>query len=104
MGASIAVFSSAIVLFFIRAQVMIDAIRCSTWMFYRMIFYPLIFTVAGIVSVFVLNSLLKGTTGIFSFSLYFGAFVTTFLVSTLIAEKFLNYRIVEVAKKIISLA
>lgn len=91
VGTSWAVFSSALVMFFIRVGILIKTIQCRTWEFYRLILLPLALTVIGMSSVICLKLFVIRSEGVCYFLLFAGVFILSFVVLGYLADKFFNF-------------
>ena len=93
LGASLAVFFSALVMFFIRNYILIKTISCKTWEFYKLILFPLSFTMISIITIIFLKLLFMNLVNIYYLLLFIGIFVLTLVLSSFIADRLLNYGI-----------
>lgn len=102
-GTSLAVFFSAFSMFLVRDYILIRTIKCGFWEFYRPILFPFLFALISIFSIFSLKLLNLNLTHIYSFGLYIGIFMLTFISLTYIADRFSNYGIRKIIKEIFNL-
>ena len=102
-GASFAVFLSAFSMLFVRNHILIKAIKCRIWEFYKPIIFPLIFTMVSIFSIFSFKLLNINLTLAYSFVAYIGIFVLVFISLSYIADRFSNYGIQRIIKEVFNL-
>jgi len=93
LGASLAVFFSAFIMFFITNRILIKTINCKTLEFYRLIILPLSLTIIGTLPVIFIKLYGINLAGIYSFFLFVGIFVLVFILMSFVADRFLNYGI-----------
>jgi len=93
LGTSVAVFLSALAMFFVRSNILIKAINFKILDFYKPIFIPMILTVISIFPIISLKVLIIETINIYHFFSFIIIFILFFIFLNYIADKFLNYRI-----------
>ena len=93
LGTSVAVFLSALAMFFVRSNILIKAINFKILEFYKPIFIPMILTVISIFPIISLKVLIIETINIYHFFSFIIIFILFFIFLNYIADKFLNYRI-----------
>ncbi len=103
LGTSLAVFLSALVMFFIRTNILIRTIQCKNREFYRLIMFPLIMVIISISSIIYLKLFIMNSINIYCFLLFIGIFILIFTMLSLLADKLLNYRIWIISKTILNL-
>lgn len=93
LGTSLAVFLSALAMFFVRTYILIKTIECKVWEFSRIILLPLALAVISIFPVISLKIFIINLSNIYCFLSFIGIFVLTFVFLSYIADRFLNCRI-----------
>jgi len=99
LGASVAVFLSALAMFFIRSNILIKAINSKNLEFYKPIFIPTILTVISIFPVISLKSLIIESINIYHFFSLIIIFILFFAFLSYIANRFLDYRMKDILKE-----
>jgi len=94
LGTSLAVFISALVMFFIRSQVLIKAIKCNIWEFYKIILLPLTTAIISMFVIFLLKLLFIDSISIYYFSLFVGIFISIYIILNYIVIKLFNIKII----------
>jgi len=103
-GASLAVFLSALIMFFIRNYILIKTIKCKIWEFSKPILIPSTFAMISMFPIIFLKLfIIINLAHIYYFLLFIGIFALTFGFLSYIADRFLNYRIRGIARKILNL-
>ena len=92
-GASLAVFLSALAMFFIRNHILIEAINCKILEFYKLIFIPMILTLISILSIISLKMFVIESVDMYFFFSFIGIFILLFGFLSYIADRVLNYKI-----------
>ncbi|NQE52427.1 hypothetical protein C5S29_02445, partial [ANME-1 cluster archaeon GoMg3.2] len=99
-GASLAVFLSALAMFFVRNHILIKAINCKILELYKPIFIPMVLTLISIFSIISLKMFVIEPVDIYFFFSFIGVFILFFGFLSYIADRFLNYKIKAVIKEI----
>ena len=102
-GVALAVFLSALIMFFIRNHIFIRTIDCTIWEFYKQILVPLTFTLTSAFSIILLKLYLVDSPNFYFFSVLILVYVLLFTFLTYLADKFFNYGIRSIFKKMINL-
>jgi len=103
-GASLSVFLSALVMFFIRNYILIKTIKCKIWKFSKLILLPLTFTMISIFPIIFLKLfIIINLANIYYFLLFIGIFALTFGFLSYVADRFLSYRIRGIVRKSLNL-
>lgn len=91
-GASLAVFLSALAMFFIRNHILIKAINCKILEFYKPIFIPVILTLISILSIISLKMFVIESVDMYFFFSFIGVFILLFGFLSYIADRLLDYK------------
>jgi O-antigen/teichoic acid export membrane protein len=102
-GASLAVFLSALIMFFIRNNVLLKEIQCHVWLFYKNIVYPLGFATLSMLIIAGLKHLGFSIDNIMEFIMAVLIFISSYLMLAFMADRYLKYELVITVKKYINL-
>ena len=93
LGISVAVFLSALVMFFIRSYILIKVIDCKVLEFYMPIIIPVILTLISIFSILFIKIFIIESMSIYLFFSFIGIFILFFGFLSYIADKFSNHKL-----------
>ena len=93
LGASFAVLLSALIMFFIRNNILIKVINSKIVEFYKPIFIPIILTVFSIFPIIYLKALIIESINIYYFIFFIIIFILFFIFFNYITKRFFNYSI-----------
>ncbi len=91
VGASMAVFLSAFIMFFVRNHILIMTIKCRYYEFYKLTLFPLITTVVSMLFTFYFNLFFVYQSNIYYFVVSIGIFLMAYIFSNYIIDKYSNY-------------
>jgi O-antigen/teichoic acid export membrane protein len=100
LGTSVAVFLSALAMFFVRNYILIKVINSKILEFYKTIFVPMIFTLVSIFPIVFLKMFIIKSVDMYSFISFIVIFTMSFAFLNYIADRFLNYEMKTVMKGI----
>ena len=99
LGTSLAVFLSALAMFFIRNHILTKTIKCKFKYFYKLILIPLAFTTVCTFSIIYLKSLIIYSPNVSLLLFFVSIFILTFLFLVYIGDRILNYGIQTIFKE-----
>ncbi len=97
-GTSIAVLSSALVMFFVRNQILISSMKFKTMEYYEAMFVPLIFTIISSLPVLILKSSFVNPANIYYLTLFTCSFIVVYIALLNAYLKILNFDIKSILK------
>lgn len=98
VGTSFAVLSSALIMFFIRNQILMNYMKFKFIEYYGAMFVPLVFTVISALTVFILKNILANSANIYLLTFFSCSFIVVYLTLLGVYLKILSFDIRSILK------